>query len=47
MSFDVARHKHVPIEVYGTEGTLIVPDPNRFEGPVEYLKREEHSGAAM
>ena len=39
MSFDVAGHKHVPLEVYGTEGTLIVPDPNRFEGPVGYLKK--------
>ncbi len=39
MSFDVAGHKHVPLEVYGTEGTLIVPDPNRFAGPVEYLKK--------
>lgn len=39
MSFDVAGHKHVPIEIYGTEGTLIVPDPNRFAGPVEYLKK--------
>ncbi len=38
-SFDVAGHKHVPLEVYGTEGTLIVPDPNRFGGPVEYLKK--------
>jgi predicted dehydrogenase len=39
MSFDVAGHKHVPLEVYGTEGTLIVPDPNKFAGPVEYLKK--------
>lgn len=39
MSFDVAGHKHVPLEVYGTEGTLIVPDPNRFGGPVEFLKK--------
>ncbi len=39
MSFDVAGHKHVPLEVYGTEGTLIVPDPNHFAGPVEYLKK--------
>jgi predicted dehydrogenase len=39
MSFDVAGHRHVPLEVYGTEGTLIVPDPNRFAGPVEYLKK--------
>ncbi|MGK6311607.1 Gfo/Idh/MocA family protein [Neorhizobium sp. DT-125] len=39
MSFDVAGHKHVPLEVYGTEGTLIVPDPNHFGGRVEYLKK--------
>lgn len=23
-----------PITIYGTEGTLTVPDPNRFEGPI-------------
>jgi predicted dehydrogenase len=39
MSFDVAGHKHVPIEVYGTDGTLIVPDPNHFGGQIEALKK--------
>lgn len=39
MSFDVAGHKHVPLELYGTEGTLIVPDPNHFGGQVELLKK--------
>ena len=39
MSFDVAGHKHVPLEVYGTEGTLIVPDPNHFGGQIEFLKK--------
>lgn len=39
MSFDVAGHKHVPLEIYGTEGTLIVPDPNHFGGQIEYLKK--------
>jgi predicted dehydrogenase len=39
MSFDVAGHKHVPLEVYGTEGTLIVPDPNHFGGQIETLKK--------
>ena len=34
-SFDVAGHRHTPIELYGTLGTLLVPDPNRFGGPVE------------
>ncbi len=39
MSFDVAGHRHVPLEIYGTEGTLIVPDPNHFGGDVELLKK--------
>lgn len=39
MSFDVAGHKHVPLELYGTEGTLIVPDPNHFGGEVQFLKK--------
>jgi len=38
MSFDVAGHKHVPLEIYGTAATLIVPDPNHFGGQVETLK---------
>jgi predicted dehydrogenase len=33
-SFDVAATRHRNIEVYGTEGTLSVPDPNTFDGPV-------------
>ncbi|MCC5960693.1 MAG: Gfo/Idh/MocA family oxidoreductase [Rhodobacteraceae bacterium] len=35
MSFDVAGHRHSPIEIYGTEGTLLVPDPNHFGGRIE------------
>lgn len=38
MSFDVAAHKHVPLEIYGTEQSLIVPDPNFFGGAVELRK---------
>ena len=34
MSFDVQRHGHAPIELYGTLGSLKVPDPNTFGGPV-------------
>ncbi|GLQ53406.1 Gfo/Idh/MocA family protein [Devosia nitrariae] len=43
MSFDVAGHKHTPLEIYGTEASLIVPDPNHFGGTVEIKKvgREE------
>ena len=34
ISFDVASHTHNPIEIYGSEGSLGVPDPNTFGGPV-------------
>ena len=34
MSFDVKKHSHKPIEIYGETGTLRVPDPNTFGGPV-------------
>lgn len=30
-----------PIEVYGSEGTLIIPDPNTFGGPVNIRKKDE------
>ena len=29
------------IEVYGTEGTLFVPDPNCFGGPVRLFRPED------
>jgi predicted dehydrogenase len=35
MSFDVWAARLPRIEVYGTEGSLSVPDPNDFDGPVE------------
>jgi predicted dehydrogenase len=37
-SFDVYSHTLPFIEIYGTEGTLRVPDPNTFGGPV-FVKR--------
>jgi predicted dehydrogenase len=37
-SFDVYSHTLPFIEIYGTEGTLRVPDPNTFGGPI-YVKR--------
>jgi predicted dehydrogenase len=39
MSFDVPGHRHVPIELYGTEASLLVPDPNRFGGEIEVLRK--------
>ena len=41
MSFDVPRHRHVPIELYGETGSLIVPDPNYFGGKVEFATADE------
>jgi predicted dehydrogenase len=35
MSFDVPAHRHLPLEIYGTEGSLAVPDPNWFGGQIE------------
>jgi predicted dehydrogenase len=37
ISFDVHGHGHSPIELYGSEGSLKVPDPNTFGGPLEIL----------
>jgi predicted dehydrogenase len=41
MSFDVARHRHRPIELYGSEGALSVPDPNHFGGAIELSTAKE------
>ena len=35
MSFDVQHHTIHPIELYGEHGSLQVPDPNTFGGPVK------------
>ena len=39
-SFDVYAHNLPIIEIYGTEGTLSVPDPNTFGGPVRLYRPE-------
>jgi predicted dehydrogenase len=31
-SWDVWKNKRIPFEIYGTEGSLLVPDPNFFGG---------------
>lgn len=40
-SFDVSAHRMPNIEIYGSEGTLAVPDPNTFGGPVLLRQRGE------
>jgi predicted dehydrogenase len=39
MSWDVWKHGHPPIELYGSEGSMRVPDPNFFGGAVEICER--------
>jgi predicted dehydrogenase len=36
-SWDVKAHGHRPMELYGAEASLIVPDPNFFGGAVELI----------
>jgi predicted dehydrogenase len=41
-SYDVQAERLVPIELYGSRGTLSIPDPNHFDGPV--LLSDDHGG---
>ncbi|MBL8582420.1 MAG: Gfo/Idh/MocA family oxidoreductase [Rhizobiaceae bacterium] len=38
-SWDVWQHGHAPMELYGEQGTLHVPDPNFFGGQIAYTKQ--------
>jgi predicted dehydrogenase len=38
-TFDVVYNGQARFEIYGSEGTLMVPDPNGFDGPVMVLHR--------
>jgi len=38
LSFDSALERHGIIEIHGSEGTMVLPDPNRFEGRIAYVK---------
>jgi predicted dehydrogenase len=39
-SWDVWAHRHGNMELYGTDGSLFVPDPNFFGGTVEAAGRD-------
>ncbi|TCD14853.1 Gfo/Idh/MocA family protein [Oricola cellulosilytica] len=39
-SWDVWVHRHASMELYGTEGSMFVPDPNFFGGTVESAGRD-------
>src|SRR5258706_4903757 len=40
VSFDVWKHDHTPIELYGEQGTILGHDPNLFGGKVRWSKED-------
>lgn len=38
LSFDSALERTGVIEVHGSEGTIVLPDPNQFDGRIAYVK---------
>jgi len=40
LSFDSALERHGVFEVHGTEGSIIIPDPNMFEGKIQYVQAQ-------
>jgi predicted dehydrogenase len=38
LSFDSALERHGVVEIHGTDGTIVLPDPNRFDGRIAYVK---------
>lgn len=47
MTFDVYYDRQAFLEVYGTKGTLRVPDPNGFGGSISLLRPEDGSFKEM
>ena len=41
-SWDVWNHKHTNIELYGSKGSLILPDPNYFSGDLFISKKDKN-----
>jgi predicted dehydrogenase len=39
-SWDVWKHKRLPLEIYGSEGSILVPDPNFFGGEPQITMRD-------
>ena len=44
VSFDSPLARQGIVEIHGTEGSLVVPDPNMFEGRIAYVKPFESFG---
>ena len=41
MTFDVWMSSMPKLEIYGTEGTLLLPDPNYFGGKIKIIRKEK------
>ncbi len=46
VSFDSPLARQGVVEIHGTEGSLVVPDPNMFEGRIAYVRPFESFGEA-
>lgn len=46
-SFDVWGHTMPNIEIYGTEGSIVVPDPNTFGGTVKLMRNTDREWKEM
>ena len=46
-TFDVYHDAHARLEIYGSAGTLTVPDPNFFGGPVRLYRPEDGESREM
>lgn len=40
-SWDIWAHRHANMELYGTDGSLFVPDPNFFGGTIEIAGKDQ------
>lgn len=38
LSFDSALERHGVVEIHGSEGTMVLPDPNAFTGRIAFVK---------
>jgi len=39
-SWDVWKHRRLPLEIYGSEGSMLAPDPNFFGGEPQITRRD-------
>ncbi len=46
-TFDVSHTQHSTLEIYGSEGSIWVPDPNMFDGEVLLLRGRESEPVSM